>query len=135
MAGVFVDTAAWYGLFDEGDSFHQSAVRCFEGLETEGRELVTSNHVVGETYTLLWTRLGPGPAQRFLLRSRDSAYLTRVFVPDAWEIAAEALLLQYRDQGFSYVDAVSFVAMRQLNLQEAFSNDHHFAIAGFTLLQ
>jgi predicted nucleic acid-binding protein len=134
LAGVFVDTVAWYGLADPGDGFHRDAVRRFEHLETEGREFITSNHVVGETYTLLRARLGSEPAQRFLLRSRDPAYMTRVFAPEAWEIAAEALLLQYRDQGFSYVDAVSFVTMRRLGLQEAFSYDHHFATAGFTLL-
>ena len=122
MPGVFVDTSAWYGLFDVADSFHREAVRCFQRLEGDGRELVTSNHVVGESYTLLRARLGQAPAERFLRSSRDPASMTRIFVPEAWELAAEAILIQYRDQGFSYVDAVSFATMRQLGLQEAFTS-------------
>lgn len=35
------------------------------------------------------------------------------------------------DQDFSYVDCASFAVMRNLALQEAFTNDQHFRIFGF----
>jgi predicted nucleic acid-binding protein len=58
----------------------------------------------------------------------------RVFVSDEWEQAAEALLAQYADHPFSYVDATSFIAMRRLGLAEAFTYDHHFLVSGFRLV-
>jgi predicted nucleic acid-binding protein len=100
----------------------------------EQRVLVTTNHVIGETYTLLRSRLGFDAAQGFMARTRASALTRRVFVPESWEAAAEDLLGRYSDQDFSYVDAISFVAMRRLALSEAFTFDHRFTVAGFTLL-
>jgi predicted nucleic acid-binding protein len=95
--------------------------------------LVTTNHVVAESYTLLRVRLGATEAHEFLRRVRSSGGIRRVFIQEPWEEAAEILLAQYRDQDFSYVDATSFVAMRRLGLQEVLAFDHHFAIVGFTL--
>jgi predicted nucleic acid-binding protein len=97
------------------------------------QRLITSNHVVGESYTLLRMRLGQVVAQEFLWRLRTSAVARRVFVLEAWEDEAEALLSQFADQDFSFVDATSFVVMRKLGLREAFAYDHDFQVAGFVL--
>lgn len=132
---MFVDSGAWFAVADPGDRWHLSALRRLQRLVSERKQLLTTNHVVSETYTLMRVRLGPVPAQEFLIRSRASAFVTRLFVAESWEQEAEQFLLQYTDQDFSYVDAVSFVTMRRLGVQEAFAYDHHFATAGFTLLQ
>ncbi|MBI4493881.1 MAG: PIN domain-containing protein [Chloroflexi bacterium] len=131
---VFVDTSAWYALADSGDTHHVQAEQRLRRLLRERRTLLTSNHVAGETYTLLRVRLGYRAAQEFLRRTRNSAFVQRVFVPESWEETAEDLLVQYDDQDFSYVDATSFVAMRRLGLQDTFAFDHHFAIPGFALV-
>lgn len=102
-------------------------------LADEGRGLVTTNHVIGETYTAMRRHLGSGPALAFLAAIRASPMTHRVLVQHDWEVAAEDLLAQYADQDFSYVDATSFVAMRRLRVRDAFAFDHHFVIAGFTL--
>jgi|SRR5579859_8083814 len=98
------------------------------------QRLVTSNHVIGETYTLLRMRLGHAAAQGFLRRSRASARTQRVFVPEAWEEEAEVVLARFADQDFSFVDATSFIVMRNLRLRTAFAFDRHFAVAGYLLL-
>lgn len=131
---VFVDTSAWYALVDADDAHHAEAQRQLQQVSELRRDLVTTNHVVAETYTLLLVRLGGHSAQEFLVRLRSSAIAERVFVPPPWEEAAEELLVLYRDHPFSYVDATSFVAMRRLGLQEALAFDRHFAAAGFTVL-
>lgn len=97
--------------------------------------MITSNHVVGESYTLIRVRLGHAPAQEFLRRVRGSGLTERVFVADAWETDAEAILEQFADQDFSYVDATSFVVMRRLRVNSAFAYDHHFSKAGFALAE
>jgi predicted nucleic acid-binding protein len=88
--------------------------------------------VIAESYTLLRMRLGHAAAQEFVRRTRASARVQRVFVPEAWEEEAETLLGQFADQDFSYVDATSFVVMRKLHLETAFAFDRHFAVAGFS---
>jgi uncharacterized protein len=98
------------------------------------QRLVTSNHVIGETYTLLRMRLGHPAATEFLARTRASERTTRVFISQTWEDEAEGILGQFSDQDFSFVDATSFVAMRKLELRTAFAFDHHFLVAGFLLL-
>ena len=128
---VFVDTSAWYALADSGDAHHVESVRHLRSLVGGHRRLVTTNHVAGETYTLLRVRLGPMVADEFLRRARSSAFVERVFVQEPWEGAAEDLLAQYGDQDFSYVDATSFIAMHRLGLREALAFDRHFAAAGF----
>jgi predicted nucleic acid-binding protein len=132
---VFVDTSAWYALADEDDRQHGRAVRRLRRLVNLRRTLVTTNHVVGETYTLLRARLGFLAAQAFLRRVRSSPLTQRTFVPEAWEEAAEYLLAQYNDQDFWHVDATSFVGMRRLGIQEVLAFDHHFSVAGFALVE
>lgn len=131
---VFVDTSGWYAVTDPHDRAHVAAARRFRRATGDRRRIVTTNYVVGETYTLLMGRLGPPTAQGFLERMRSSMLVQRVHVAEEWEDAAERLLMQYHDQRFSYVDATSFVTMRHLGIHEALAFDSDFVIAGFTQL-
>jgi predicted nucleic acid-binding protein len=132
--GVFVDTSAWYALADTGDERHAAAVQLLRRLTGARRNLCTTNFIIGESYTLLRRRLGARAAQEFLRRMRDSRLVRRIYVAVDWEAAAEALLAQFADQPFSYVDATSFVTMRFVGVKEAFAFDHHFVVAGFRLI-
>jgi len=131
---VFVDTSAWYALADANDTEHRAAVRALRQLAAAGRPLCTTNHVAGETYTLMRSRLGAAAAHGFLESARDSRRVERVFVQEEWENEAEQLLARYKDQDFSYVDATSFVAMRRLGIRETLAFDQHFVVAGFRLV-
>ena len=131
---IFVDTSAWYALADARDERHDASVRTLHQLGASRRLLCTTNHVAGETYTLLRVRLGHEAAQAALRRMRESRMVERVFVPEEWEEEAERLLAQYADQDFSYVDGTSFIAMRRLGIAEAFAFDRHFNVAGFRLV-
>jgi uncharacterized protein len=131
--GVFVDTSAWFAVADRGDAYHVRATELLRSLLQEDAGLATTNHVIGETYTLVRTKLGAREAREFLNQIGASAAVRRIFVLEDWEIAAEDLLLQFADQPFSYIDATSFVAMRRLGLREAFTFDRHFAVVGFIL--
>ena len=131
---LFVDTSGWYALTDTRDSGHGAAARRFRRATGNRRRIVTTNYVVGESYTLIMGRFGPRTAQAFLGRVRSSSILQRVHVVDEWEDEAERLLVQYHDQRFSYVDATSFVTMRRLGIHEALAFDADFVTAGFTLL-
>lgn len=128
---VFVDTSAWYALLDRDDAHHAEAWRAFPRLLEEYAGLVTSNHVVGESYTLIRSSLGHAQAWEFLRLLGESRRLERVFTPQAMEEEAYALLKKYADHEFSFVDATSFIWMRTLKLREAFSYDRHFRVMGY----
>ena len=128
------DSSAWYALLSPSDTQHRAARRRFTRLVESRRTVVTTNHVISETYTLLRGRLGSRVALMFLEQVRADPFVRRVQVPDDWEAEAELLLAQYHDQRFSYVDATSFVTMRHLGLREALTFDSDFLIAGFTLV-
>ena len=134
MSGVFIDTGAWIALTDRRDRHHQDARLIVSRLSDQRRPLVTTNHVIGESYTWLRYHLGGDLARRFLARLREDAGIRRIHVSSGQEREAELLLEQFADQDFSYVDATSFVVMSQLGLNEAFAFDHHFAVARFSLL-
>ncbi|MGH2443629.1 MAG: type II toxin-antitoxin system VapC family toxin, partial [Chloroflexota bacterium] len=95
---VFVDTSAWYALTDTDDARHAQAVNALRQLQASGNRLVTTNHVIGESYTLVLSRLGRRVAQTFLAGMSASRLVERVFVLEAWEQAAESLIFRYLDQ-------------------------------------
>ena len=60
--------------------------------------------------------------------------LRMIHVDVATDDAAWAMLNQFDDKDWSLVDAASFIVMRQLRIQEAFTSDGHFRQAGFIRL-
>jgi len=128
---VFVDTGAWFAVQASDDEWHGSAVGTLRALLAGPRALVTTDHVVGETYTLLRVVSGHAAAVRFLDYLEESRRLERIFVDQDTEGRALRLLRQHADQDFSFVDATSFAVMRAEKVRHAFAFDHHFSIAGF----
>ena len=57
-----------------------------------------------------------------------------VWVDESLHEAGLDLLLARRQRRLSLVDAVSFIAMRQADLEEAFAFDPHFQQEGFSLV-
>lgn len=129
---VFVDTGAWQATSIRRDRLHQIASSTWTRLWQTGRSLVTTNLVVGETYTSIRAHYGYDAAWHFLDLVERTNRLTRHFVNAELEAQAYAILREYRDQAFSYVDATSFAFMRTHGIREAFAFDAHFATAGFT---
>ena len=130
---VFVDTSAWFALESRNDKNHQRASELLSSL-ARSRSLITSNHVLGESYTLMRKLLGHEAATGFIRSLDRSRRVEIIFTPQELEKKAYQLLARYDDQRFSFVDATSFVWMRKLRVREAFSFDQHFATAGFVVI-
>ncbi len=128
---VYVDTSAWYALQITDDANHQQAREAFPGLLKGYGTLITSNHVVGETYTLLRISRGYNEAKRCLELLRQSPRLEVYFADSDAEREAYSLLDQYREHPFSFVDGLSFAIMKREGIRDAFAFDHHFRIAGY----
>lgn len=128
---VFVDTSGWFALLDKDDRHHERAWKVFPDLLTRFDGLVTSNHVIGETYTLIRFSLGHEKAWGFMELLEGSKRLERLFTPENLEAQAFGILKKYADQDFSFVDATSFAWMESLKIRDAFAFDRHFSVFGF----
>ena len=130
---IFVDTSFFVGAADAADDRHAEVVAL---LERRGRErLVTSTHVLGETWTFLRRRRDHRSAVRFVDRIEEAAEVEVVFVPRELEQAAWSWLRRHDERPYSFVDATSFALMRHLRIGEAFAFDGDFSAAGFVELR
>ncbi|MHC4094311.1 MAG: type II toxin-antitoxin system VapC family toxin [Planctomycetota bacterium] len=123
---LFVDTSAWYACADAGD---RSNARAREIL-SRGEALVTSDHVLVETWLLLRHRLHRRAAELFWEGLRGgAARIEPVVAADlevAWSIADT-----FSDQDFSIGACTSFAIMQRLGLERVASFDHDFAVYRF----
>ena len=123
---VFVDTSVWYAAADSGDASNSRA----KAILTAGETLITSDHVLVETWTLLRYRLRRQAAERFWGALRNGVAAIEPVGPADLEVAW-SIGLSYRDQDFSIVDRTSFALMQRLGIERAASFDDDFAIFRF----
>jgi predicted nucleic acid-binding protein len=128
---LFVDTGAWLAVIDPRDQYHQPASAFYRQALQAHRHLITTNLVVAETYVNLRRSLSHAAAIGFLDTIEQSSRIECVWSRPDLEDQARQILRQYADQDFSYVDAVSFALMREMEITEAFAFDRHFVTAGF----
>jgi predicted nucleic acid-binding protein len=120
---LFVDTSAWYAAADSGD---RSNPRAREILSS-GEPLVTTDHVLVETWILIRHRLGRGAAERFWEGLRGGVAAVEVVGLGDLE-AAWTVCQTFADQDFSLVDMTSFAVMRRLGLERVATFDSDFAV-------
>lgn len=129
----FVDTSFWFSVQDRHDRRHPEASAL---AAQQGRErLLTSNHVVGETWTLVRRRLGHGAAVGFLDRLTRLGNVEVATADESLEGDAWAWLRRHDERKYSFVDATSFAMMRRRRIREALAFDGDFAAAGFVELR
>jgi uncharacterized protein len=123
---VFVDTSAWYAAVDSSDISNARA----KAILTSGEPLITTDHVLVETWRLLRFRIGRSAAERFWGGLRSGAAAIETVRPadleTAWRIGSS-----WRDQDFSIVDRTSFAVMNRLGIERAASFDNHFGVFRF----
>ena len=130
MENVFIDTGGWVALADEDDLHHKDASSLFPSLLKTCKGLITSNLVVAESYILILKGLGHDAAVAFFEKINSSPKIIRIHSTFDLEKEAEEILKKYRDQDFSYTDAVSFSIMKMQKIKRAFSFDKHFQTMG-----
>ena len=116
----------WYAAADRADRSHDRAREVLSG----GDRLITTDHVLVETWLLLRWRLHREAAERFwsALESGVSA-LESVKAGDL--AVARRIGDAFADQDFSIVDRTSFAVMQRLGVVRAASLDDDFAVYRF----
>ena len=124
MPRIFVDTGAFYAMADRSDAHHVDAARTFQERLTED-ELVTTDHVLVETWFLICSHLHRVAAMRFW-QAMETGVVTilGVISEDLWR--GRAIAVDWPDQDFSIVDCTSFALIERLDIEHAFAFDRHF---------
>ncbi len=131
---IYIDTGAFIARHLKRDQYHDSAIKCWNILQTHNERYFTSNFVLDETFTLLGRRAGyKFAAQRarniFL---SDTITILRPVRED--ELLAIDLFEKYSNLEVSYTDCISFVLMSRNRIDRVFSFDRHFELAGFKII-
>lgn len=127
------DTSGFFALIDKRDPMHRKAVRWVEKQRKRIRP-VSTEWVIGETCTLLVARKRSHLVARFLDYIDDSAALVLVNPDEILLHAAKAMIRQQAEQGYSFVDCISFCLMKERGIRNAFTTDTHYRKAGFSAL-
>ena len=123
---LFVDTSVWYAAADSGD---RSNERAKETLAV-GESLLTTDHILVETWLLLRFRLHRTAAETFWEGLRGGvAAIEPVNAADLE--SARAIGLDFPDQDFSIADRTSFAVMLRLGVHRAAALDDDFAVFRF----
>ena len=116
-----------------GDREHTAAVELTGNFRDA--EFVTTNHVRGETWTLLLSRSNHSIAVAFLDLLESSGIARVETIDTALEDRALQWLRRHDERAYSFVDATSFAFMEANGITEALAFDGDFAAAGFTELR
>ena len=130
---IFIDTSFFFASLEPKDHLHAQALSLLS--EVDQQELVTTNHVRGETWTLIRSRSGYGAAVRFLDSIGRSQVIRVEHVGREMEERALGWLRRHDERAYSFVDATSFAFMEANGISEALAFDGDFAAAGFTELR
>ena len=127
-AVLFVDTSFLIALQVSRDTRHADALALWR---ERSERLVTTNHVIGETWTGLRRRAGHRAAVAFYRAVTSEPRLAIVAVSANVERGAWRWLLQRDEREYSFVDATSFAFMRDKKIPGALAFDGDFSAAGF----
>jgi predicted nucleic acid-binding protein len=120
---VFLDTSAFLALADEDDKYHSAATSVYTELLQVKAQLVTSNFVLSETYTLIRFKVHHRATVEFM---KSFAGIKILRVNEAIEKTAKTIFVRYDDKDFSFVDCTSFALIDYYRLDHAFAFDSHF---------
>ena len=120
---IFVDSSVWYAAANRRDRQNGRAKR----LLATDESLVTSDHVLVETWRLLHHFLSAHAAETFWDGLRNGVatieQTTSADLEAAWAIGE-----RFPDQDFSLVDRTSFAVMQRLGISRVLSFDQDFAV-------
>ncbi|MEM7354398.1 MAG: PIN domain-containing protein [Acidobacteriota bacterium] len=134
MGTDFLDTSYVIALASSRDAHHLKAIRLAEQIEQEGVQLVTTRGVLLEIGNAL-ARARYREAAIALISSLHEDPAIEI-VPASEDLCAGAfdLYRSRKDKEWGLTDCLSFVVMRELELNAALTADAHFQQAGLRAL-
>ena len=134
MNNIFVDSSFWVALSDPKENNYNQSVRIFKDIKQAKSQMVTTNFVFDETFTLIRKRLGISRALEFrdtIAKYGRQLQLERVSVSDeenSWKWFVRDI------EKLSYTDCTSFAVMNRLGIKKVATFDEDFVKVGFELV-
>jgi predicted nucleic acid-binding protein len=130
---VFLDTVGLLAVWDVTDQWHAAAEPVFQSLIKDRVRLVTTSLVLyecGNAAARKPYRVVVGDVFRQELQQFGDLLEPRAAeVDQAWDEFTRGAI-----GSAGIIDHLSFIVMRRLGINEAFTNDRHFPTGGFTTL-
>ena|SRR5260370_2364612 len=130
---LFIDTSGWAGSLCPQDEFYSAFSGFIQRAKRDRRRFITTNYIIAELVPLLSSRYHLPRKDVIELVNTVKTYtrteiihINQALDSDAWKH-----LETRSDKNWSLVDASSFVVMKQLDIVQALTGDHHFEQAGF----
>ena len=128
---MLIGTSGWFSILDENDDRQDAAVAFFRSASRR----IAHSYIIDELVSLCNARRVPrSKVLAFLDELFDDENIRIVWVDESLTKQAFDLLKERPDKSWSLYDAVSFLIMKQENITEALTTDHHFEQAGFVQL-
>lgn len=134
MRRVLADACYLIALVNRHDELHEACLR--EQRKLRGVPVLTTDEILAEVLNYY---SGRGPVWRRIASDMVTALRgdASVVVVEQSRATFDLGLDLYRkrnDKEYSLADCISFELMRREGIDEALTNDHHFAQEGFTAL-
>ena len=127
---IFVDTWAWLALAHRRDPYHPLAARTHQALRRQRRRYVTTDYVLAETMSPLFSILNFAQAEQYVLSLFQAIRLGRYqlerITPARFDRAWDMRRKYHDKPDISFVDFTSMVVMQDLGITEVFTGDDHF---------
>ena len=132
MRVVFADTVGLLATWDVHDQWHQQASIAFGELSASNVRFLTTTYVLLECGNAAARR----PYRQAVIDLRETLRANGLLIsPSQSDCDLAWSAFERRSPPTAgIVDRISFQIMRRLGIQEAFTNDRHFAAAGFQCL-
>jgi uncharacterized protein len=129
---VFVDTWFIQALLNRHDTFHAEAKRLYSNLPTASEIWITEAILVEIGNAV--SKYNRSGAAKFIHSCYRSQKVRVVSIDTKLLLRATDLYSQRQDKEWGLTDCISFVVMRENDLVNALTGDHHFEQAGFRAL-
>lgn len=131
MNTYFLDTSYLLALELKSDQNHEAAVNHWQDVINNLPLFVTTSYVFDETVTYFNSRQLHAKAVQVGNNLLTSQSVNFVHVDEALFRDGWSYFQQHQDKEYSLTDCISFIVMKQMGIQTAFTFDKHFAQAGF----
>jgi uncharacterized protein len=132
MRRLFVDTGAFVAKEIAGDQYHPLASRGWNEASKGDVQLVSSEHVLDESATLIARRTTYAWASEWGRDVLETEIEWLRAESDEWRKAL-LLMRKFADQKVSFTDCLSAVLMKRAGIKTVFGFDRHFEAMGFRI--
>jgi len=134
VSPLFVDTWGWIAIANAREIAHTAAIQAYRNDEEAGLVPVTTDYVLDETISKLFSTFPPHEAEGFcrgVFQAGEARSLRIERITSDRFKEAYDLRLRYRDKPrISFTDLTSFVVMKELGLKRVLTEDAHFVQVG-----